>query len=293
MTRKSKSGRRGALLVEFALIALVFYLLISIVVDFGRMMYVAQSLQDAARVAARELAVTPLPADATFEQALVDPAVQLRVFDPALLVIDLDTFASQAALDAFLAALPAVNQALRPVMIYERVNVAGADRNLLRYPGALLSDPASPSGLTVGVPRIASRDANGVETIEWVPILGELRTDPADPLTGPFSATSASPQRGMVAVVINYPFQAAATSSFRQNPAGPFEPNIGFPNQADDGAVTQLNAPAVGTVQPVTSLNGTYAGPFGLGRQLAMRQELRPFRRLVTAQALYRREVFQ
>ena len=39
---------------------------------------------------------------------------------------------------------------------------------------------------------------------------------------------------------------------------------------------------------------GTYAGPYGLGRQLALAgRVVRPFRRLVSAQAIQRREVFE
>ena len=36
----------------------------------------------------------------------------------------------------------------------------------------------------------------------------------------------------------------------------------------------------------------TYAGPNGLGIQFAATKNVRPFRRLMSAQAIYRREVF-
>ena len=62
------NNEQGGILIEFALLSLVFYMLAALVVDFGRMMFVAQTLQDAARVAARELAVIPLPANITFEE---------------------------------------------------------------------------------------------------------------------------------------------------------------------------------------------------------------------------------
>jgi hypothetical protein len=39
---------------------------------------------------------------------------------------------------------------------------------------------------------------------------------------------------------------------------------------------------------------GPYAGQFGLGRQLALAgRTLRPFRKLISAQAIYRREVVE
>ncbi len=263
--------RRGAALVEFALAALVLYLLLIVVIDLGRMVYTAQVLQDAARIAARELSLLALPAEADFASAL--PAV----FDPEFLVIDCDVENCENP-----PAMPPVNQALLPVMIRERVSIAGSDRNLLRYPGALLSDPTMADGLTVGVPRVDARGTDGVETITWLDIVTE-----AQPGQFPLSGG------GVAAIRINYPFQAAASSSFRESPDGPFEPNIAFSNQAQDGGVTQNNAPSSGTTIPSLSGVGTYAGPFGLGRQLALGRELRPFRRVLTGKALFSREVFQ
>ena len=40
--------QRGAVLVEFAFIALLMYLLMAVTVDFGRLFYSAQAVQDAA-----------------------------------------------------------------------------------------------------------------------------------------------------------------------------------------------------------------------------------------------------
>ena len=93
-------------------------------------------------------------------------------------------------------------------------------------------------------------------------------------------------------------------SSFRPNAAGPFEPTIGQPNAADDGAVTQLNAAPGGlTGAPLSDgelYAGTYGGQFGLGAQGAMGSQehtggrpVRPYRRVISAQAIYRREVFE
>jgi hypothetical protein len=277
-------------------------------VEFGRLMFSAQGLQDIARVAARELAVTPLPADITFEDALahVDPGsgvalVRERIFDPARLVVDLDCFADDAAVDAFFAGLPVVNRALRPLMIVDR----SRGLHLLRYPGALLTDPSitpgtCPSGgFTVGIPRVVERAADGVETIEWIPVIEEIRTDPTDPLTGPFPLASA--QGGLVALRVNYPYQAAALSGFRESAEGPFEPNlIGRirASDAENDEVGQINpGDAPGDLLPDEPPDeqsiGAYSGVFGLGRQLAFAGErVRPFRKLLSAQAIYRREVF-
>jgi hypothetical protein len=278
---------------------LVVSLLLAATVEFGRLMFSAQGLQDIARVTARELALAPLPADVTFEQALADPAVRGTIFDPARLVVDLECFADDAEIDAFFAGLPVVNRALRPLMIVDR----SRGLHLLRYPGALLADPSVPpgtcpsGGFTVGIPRVVARAADGVETIEWIPVIEEIRSDPAVPATGPFSL--ASPQRGLVALRVNYPYQAAALSGFRESADGPFEPNLTGRTRASDeenDEIGQLNE-APGDLLPDEPLNdqslGAYAGVFGLGRQLAFAGErVRPFRKLLSGQAIYRREVF-
>ncbi len=271
--------RRGGVLVEFALVALVLYLLFAAIVELGRATFLAQAAQDAVRVAARELALMPLPAEAGFEQALADPRVLERVFDPTLLVVDLET---SGDLDAFFAAAPLVNQALRPLMILDRPVVDGVQRRFLRFPGALLKT-ADDQTFTVGVPRVVQRDGDGIETIEWLPVLEEIRP-------GAFSALG--PDGGVAALRINVPYQAASLGSFREAPGGPFEPNLAFANLADDGAVEVLQDGALGIPAAEGGI-GAYAGPYGLGRLLALGEEIRPFRKLISAQAVFRRESFE
>jgi hypothetical protein len=69
-------------------------------------------------------------------------------------------------------------------------------------------------------------------------------------------------------------------SGFHHNPADapgePPNPNIGY--------VIEANEPDA----PV----GTYAGENGLGKQYALGKEVRPYRRVIAAQAFYRRELF-
>jgi hypothetical protein len=298
------------------------------IIDVGRMMFSANAVQDAARVAARELAVAPVLADATFDFALTcDPAadatcltdLKRRVFDPACLVVDLTDPAVAADPEGFFSALPIVNKALRGLMITEP-----AQPTLLRYPGALVTDatgdacgvagpngPAAPTGLTVGIPLVESRDTSGVETIRWVPVLQEIRASQNAncPLRGPFSLTYRAaddecgplvadplPDRGLAAVRINYPFQAAILTGFR--PSVPTDTdalpsNIANPILADDGGVQQINDAPGGLVGDSSAV-GPYAGTFGLGRQLALAgKSVRPYRRLISAQGIYRREVFE
>ena len=307
--------------------SLVLYLLLAGTVEFGRLMFSANALQDAARVAARELALAPIRANVTFDYALsCDPAsdanclvdLKRRIFDPACLVVDLDDPAVAADPDGFFAAMPVVNRAVRALMITEP-----SRPNLLRYPGALMTDgsgapcsavglngAAAPTGLTVGIPLVASGGGGG-DTITWVPVLQEIRAaqDLECPARGPFSliylagqdacgplGADPVPDRGLAAVRINYPYQAAMLSGFRPSPpteTDPLPPNISSAIAADDSGVQQTNAAPGGSIDDPAAV-GPYAGAFGLGRQFALAgQTVRPFRRLISTQAIYRREVFE
>src|SRR5262249_21985003 len=112
---------------------------------------------------------------------------------------------------------------------------------------------------------------------------------------GPLAADPA-PARGLAAVRVNYPYQAAMLSGFRQPPAtdiDPIPPNMANAIAADDGGVTQNNVPPGALVDDGAAV-GVYAGQFGLGRQLALAgRTVRPFRRLISAQAIFRREVVE
>jgi len=167
---------------------------------------------------------------------------------------------------------------------------------------------ASPTGFTVGIPLVNT--ANGGESITWVSVLEEIRPTQEDdcPSRGPFSLVylaaqddcggldaDPSPTRGVAAVRVNYPYQAAMLSGFRSSPTvtDPFAPNIANPIPADDGFVQENNTPPGGLLDDGGAI-GTYAGVYGLGRQLALAgRVVRPFRRLVSAQAIQRREVFE
>jgi len=345
-------SRRGQSLVEFAVVALVVYMLLAAVFTFSHALYVAQGLQTAVDVGSREISRTPLPANITLDNpadnpepgALYHDDVRSRIFDEAFLVIDLDAFYSVPGIGSgpsffqdAVPQMPLLNQQLAGLMIVDRPDFDGdgtADAWLLRYPGALLTRStaiAPPTGVTypswvatdyaVGIPVVTSRAVagpgavGGFETIRWVPVVEEIDSEssPGDntaPNPDPFKLIQDDPanidHRGIVALRINYPFQSASMSGFRANPAGPFEPTLGFPNAADDGEVTELNPterPGDLTGAPLSDgeiYAGTYGGQYGLGAQGAMGSEyftggrpVRPYRRVISAQAIYRREVFQ
>src|SRR5437763_1360291 len=93
-----RARRQGAVLVEFALIALVLYLLLAVTIEMGRSLYSAQLVQQAADVAAREISRTPLPpnpevslSEILYDRKLPSNARVLRdIYSEDFLVIDLD-----------------------------------------------------------------------------------------------------------------------------------------------------------------------------------------------------------
>jgi len=293
MNRIRHQSRAGQSLVEFAVVSLVLYMMLAAILTFGHALYVAQGLQSAADLAAREISRTPLPPVIDFESALANGTLA-EIYSEDFLVFDLDTLpVGGSFFTDVIPSWPVLNRQLATVMIVDRPdldNDGTPDRNLIRYPGALLTNPNTPTGLTVGIPLVTSRGATGAETIRWVPVVEEVENaDNRDP----FNIDNG----GIVALRINCPVQSAVMSSFRPNAEGPFEPTIGQPNLASDGSVTELNAAPGGlTGTPLESggiLAGTYGGQFGLGAQGAFGQTVRPYRRVISAQAIYRREVFE
>lgn len=310
--RRRLSGRRsGQSLIEFAVVALVTYLLLAAIITFGFLFYAGQETQTAVDLAAREISRTPLPADAlTMEDVLRGNAnseaelteVRKRVFDDHYLVLNVDTFHGRATLQELIGDLPVVNQQLVPLMVFDQI---GGTR-VLRFPGAIFTDtdssddPTDPpaSGFLVAIPLVVSRAGDGIETIDWIPVLEEIQSE-QNP--DPFLITS--PQRGIVALRLNYPVQSSVMSSFRANPAGPFEPTISNPNVADDTSVSVVDNDGYSPPGSSTQSDfayGTYSGQYGLGQQAALGSEqltgsrpVRPFRRVISAQAIYRREVFE
>ena len=106
-----------------------------------------------------------------------------------------------------------------------------------------------------------------------------------------------SPERGIVALRINYPYQSASMSGF-QPPADPTLPpgppdNPVIPIPADNSI--SAASPPQGVGNPVVSdLDfGASSGVYGLGTQVAWVNVVRPYRNLISSQAIYRREVFQ
>jgi len=283
-------------LVEFAIIALVLYLLLAVTIEFGRIMYSAQATQQAADVGARELSKTPLPAGMTFEEALAHETVRNQVYSEDYLVLNLTELESQLqageTVTEYLARknAPVVNRMLLPIMIVDHIDDT---TTLLRYPGRLVRNPyphasaviypnaeANSGHWYVEIPLVAIA-ADGTETLgPTVQVFEEVK--PTGQPEGPFRVNAASVpewQRGMVALRINYPYQAAAM--------------VAYPPQANDPPEPNVNREVVADPDAADPRFGPNAGTDGLGRLTATGKEVRPYRKVLTAQAFARREVFQ
>lgn len=309
MRRRDRDrDRRGGVLVEFALVAFAVWLVLAGVLELGRAFSAQQILQHAARTIARELSQIELAHDASFDEAL------RRVVDSRFLVIDSSLLARCAIPDFGLAghatgldrlfaeSLPVGNRLLRPLMIRDRLG----DLELLRYPGALLvrtdggvsatSGCDSGSIYTVGIPQLD--DAAG--RVLWRPVVEES----PGPNAGPARREGFELARGAWAGIrLNYPFQSAALLAGRED--GGVDPETGLATRAlvdadasyTDQGLEQLGASLIGTDPTASTALSTYAGPRGLGRVFSLpdaggaARAVRPYRRLLSASAGFRREI--
>jgi hypothetical protein len=301
--------RHGQAVLEFALIAIVLYLLVATIIEFGRVLHGAQTVQTIVDQASREISRVPLSSTTTFATALTDPRVQ-AIYSEDYLAIDLSAWTGSETLLDFLQSrtpsVPLVNQAMLPLMFVDSVG----GKPLLRFPGALVTSSTAPSGYTVKVPILtANSPPGGPEIIEWHDVLEEIQDSSGN---GPFSVawTDASGTNplpgGMVALRLNYAFEAATMAGYQAQPPdsnGETVPNLSYPIVADDGGVTAVNSPNGGGTavspdlpppdeQGAPAYAGPYGGTYGLGEMGLQLQTVRPFRKVISAQAIFRREVF-
>ncbi|MEM9378751.1 MAG: hypothetical protein AAGB93_02300, partial [Planctomycetota bacterium] len=101
------------------------------------------------------------------------------------------------------------------------------------------------------------------------------------------SFSASSPDRGLVAIRLNVAYQSATLAAYI--PTGEFAPG-GNPFQRPIEAGNRGGNNVI--VGPGPEGAGPYSGALGLGRLEALGVSVRPFRRLIAAQALFRREVF-
>jgi hypothetical protein len=308
---RSQGHRKGGVLLEFAIVALVFYVLFAAVIDMGRASFMASAANDAARVMARELALAPLPATTTFEIALQSPIVRgepsngyAGIYDAKYLAIDLAGIPAGTSLDEYFGTLPIVNRALRPLMIYDTVEVEGVSRNFFRYPGALVrrdNTTGTDQEFTVVIPEL-DYGGNGETIVRWLPVVEEIRAAAPGPVASnqsPFSTLS--PEGGIAAIRVNVPFQSTASAGRAIDPNDVdslYEGGFGdavFASSTVDAATNLQDVVPGGilvTGSGSTSESGAYAGRYGLGQLQLLGTQVRPFRKILSAQSIFRREVF-
>ena len=296
---------RGAVLAEFALLGFIVWLLLAGVLEIGRALTAQQLIQHASRTMAREMARLPLEADLSFPDAVLDPRFQNGVLDTGFLVIDSALLARCGVPDfgevgheielnaLFNNRLPIGNQLLRPLMIADR----RGDNQMIRYPGALLLrttppglDCAGGSQYGIGIAELDS--ASG--TVTWHGVIeqhgGGAESEREFALSG----------GGWVGLRVNYPFQSAGLLAAEST--GVSDPRTGLENQrlvdADAALVDDDRLAELGSFVPSETEGGVYAGDRGLGRLYSIPdatgrpRAVRPFRRLLSANAGFRREVF-
>ena len=234
-----------------------------------------------------------------------DPAlagVRRQVFDDNLLVLTIDgnspngvmTFNNGHPIGDF----PLVTQQLLPVMIYDTVN----GQAMLRYPGIV---PNRPARQHAGRRHCAERLRGADSAAER--FHGRRRWDGVGRQLGASVGTHPRSERrrllcrqrghgfrpkwhrglaGQLPLPVGVNERVRAGSQLAQPGGAPLVP-IG----ADGGAAAAPGG--VGGAVTSDSEFGPYSGANGLGQQAAWGQTVRPFRRLISCQAIFRREVFQ
>jgi hypothetical protein len=295
MIGNQRRPRRGNVLVEFAFMSFVLYLLLAGILDFGRAMFAAQVSEQAADFIAREISRTPLPPNDSLA-GLYDPTdpsfadwapVRQNVYSEDFLVIDITAWVAGGSqqtivdyVNSLSPAVPSGNKALLPLMIVQTSlhnSSVPSGKTFLMYPGALVSSSSAPSGFTIRIPQVSY--ASGSEQIApqsgWLHVVQAMSPDPF-PLV-PASSTSAPAPNGLVQLQLNYPFQAVALTQSATN-------SIAF-TQGLEGQTPAQVSDSSGTFGP-------YSGPEGLGEQAAYARVVRPYRQILSFTAMYRREIF-
>jgi hypothetical protein len=203
----------------------------------------------------------------------------------------------------------------------------------LRYPGTVVQrNSDNQKTVVIPIVGFGNRDADGVETIsEWRKVVEEILVDHDQdsntPRVGSYNVVKPSGfpnqaaqnafESGMVALRINFPYQSGAMVAYQQqNSVGVVIPGrdaIGLDGVtnvrvvADDDSVqgdttaTFPNGETL-TVAGYTLVNPTpnpkydpapHRGAFGFGEAGAYSTTVRPYRKVLTAQGIYRREVFE
>ena len=319
-----RSLRKGQAMVEFAFLIPIFLVLIGATISFGLFFFQANVLQQAVDVAAQEISRMPFEPNQELglgqldqcdeaESVCNDSAFKEQIYDEQYLVIHDAEWGSSTAFggdfQAYADQLPLLNRLLVPAMI--------RDNGMTRYPGALVVNNATGEE-TILIPIVEYRNraddvgvfpsrirAAGETILEWVAPVEEIRVDHDEdsgtPREGPFKLSyDVAPalesfQPGMVALRVNYPAQSTTLLNRTNGQVGGTIVIAGDTTLAA-GASTgcySVSAPSP-RISPASGVAGSNpnAGLYGLGELEALTRVLRPYRKVMSFQAIYRREVF-
>lgn len=237
---------------------------------------------------------------------------------------------SNGDFQAFVSQLPLLNRLIVPAMIRDNgmtrypgtivVNAATGEETILipivEYRTRdIVDDLPFPNNNPPTAGFVPSLIRTAGETIcQWVAPVEEIRVDHdgdgASPRKGPYTLDSADDatieyfEPGMVAVRINYPAQsttlinrttAATQVNDSESELGDVIVIVGD-TDVETGATTgcyMIQDPTA-RLSPATNLPGSNAnaGLYGLGELEALTRIVRPYRKVMSFQAIYRREVF-
>lgn len=230
--------------------------------------------------------------DAATTTVMYDADFLAQIYDEQYLVVRESEWDSSTVFNgdfqAYVDTWPLLNRLLANVMVRDDSLATGA----VRYPGAVVTN-SNTGEETVLIP-IISYAADGTETlVEWVAPVTEIRPGGGE---GPFSLsasnTAASFLPGMVALRVNYPAQ----STTLVNRVGTNGSTI---VDADDSSIADGSTGSNYTLSVANESGAAattiHSGRYGLGRQAAVWRAagVRPYRKVLSVQAIYRREVFE
>ena len=294
-------ARSGQALIEMAFLIPLLLVIIGATISFGLFFFQANVLQQAVDIAAQEISRFPfkpecelglgdLDVDPTDTNILMNDATfKLQIYDEKYLVIHDSEWAGFSSFSEFANQnLPLLNRLLVPVMIRDPSYLGG----VTRYPGAVVTNASGEE--TVLIPIISYDTTTGAESlINWVAPVEEIRPGGGE---GPFSLNATNPAPsfvpGMVALRINYPAQSTTLIN-RTGDKGKVIIDADDPSIVDGN--TGGNYSLVMPAESGPASTTIHSGRYGLGRQAALLRiaGVRPYRKVISVQAIYRREVFQ
>ena len=304
--------RSGQALIEFAFLLPLLIIIIGATLSFGLFFFQANSLQQAVDVTAQEISRMPFSPtaelglgdlNAAADSVMFDDEFRRQIYNESNLIIPDsawdDTTEYEGDFYKYVDTLPLLNRLLANVMVRDTFQ----DEKVTRFPGAIVTNTVT-NETTVLVPLVGYGTSDEDETIgnetiiEWVAPVEEIRPNGED---GPFSLlatnSAASFVPGMVALRINYPAQSTTLVNrtgdegeviIRANDKAISNDNNGnFPSGSNYVLVVEDGTGPAGTE--------IHSGRYGLGRQAVLLETngIRPYRRVMSVQAIYRREVFE